>query len=158
MSRINEKIIVKLGLELRLRRESLLYSQKDVAYMTGLTINTIARIEKGKGTTLHNFLLICRALNLQPRTLFEYDIDLTPLNAINPDSKHRIEVTQRLDKLVNNSTFFDTPRRVSDVITELESDQNDSNKFSVYLTGYCQEDVLEYEKVGNYKRYKKKSK
>lgn len=123
--------------------------------MTGLTVNTISALEKGKGSSLNNFLLICRALKTQPKEIFYNDIDLTPLYTLPPSTKRRIDITQKLDELVNNSDFFDTPKRVSEVIEKLDSDKRESNKFSVYLTGYCKEGELEYIKEGNFKRYVK---
>lgn len=58
--------------------------------------------------------------------------------------------------MVHESDFFDAPKRVAEVLEKLESDKRDSNKYSVYLTGYCKEGALEYIKEGNIKRYKKK--
>lgn len=156
MSVTNKEVLIKLGDVVRQRREVLSYSQGDVADMTGLTINTILFLEKGRGTTLNNFLLICRALQIQPRDLFESDIELTPLFALPPESQKRVEKNQKLDHLVYDSDFFETPRRVSDVIKELNADKADSNKYSVYLTGYCKEGELDYIKEGNYKKYLKK--
>lgn len=124
--------------------------------MTGLTVNTISALEKGKGSSLNNFLLICRALKTQPQEIFHNDIDLTPLYPLPPSTKRRIDITQKLDELVNNSDFFHTPKRVSEVIEKLDSDKRESNKFSVYLTSYCKEGELEYIKEGNFKRYVKK--
>ncbi|UZJ65238.1 helix-turn-helix domain-containing protein [Sphingobacterium sp. KU25419] len=158
MSSNNENIILDIGIRFRMRRDELHYSQRDVAQMTGLTTNTIAAVEKGKGTTIYNFLSICGALKIQPKSIFEKEIDLKPLYDIEPESKRRIEITQKLDDLVYNSDFFDTQRRVSEVLAKLKSDKNDSNKFSVYLTEYCKHGILEYQKVGNFKLYRKKLK
>jgi len=126
--------------------------------MTGLTINSISGIERGKNSSLSNFLLICRALHIQPRHIFEKDIDLTPLYNLPPESKKRIDTTKKLDELVNDTDFFQIPKRVSEVLEKLDSDKRDSNKFSVYLTGYCKEGALEYIKEGNIKKYKKSKK
>lgn len=156
MSVTNKEVLIKLGDIIRQRREVLSYSQGDVADMTGLTINTILFLEKGRGTTLNNFLLICRALQIQPRDLFASDIELTPLFALPPESQKRVQKNQKLDHLVYYSDFFETPKRVSDVIKELGADKADSNKYSVYLTGYCKEGGLDYVKEGNYKKYLKK--
>ncbi len=156
MRDINKQILHNIGGLLRNRREELSYSQRDVASMTGLTVNSISTFEKGKGTSLSNFLLICRALQIQPKLVFKEHIDLTPLYNLPPDAKKRIETTRKLDNLVRNSDFFDTAKRVSDVLEQLDSDKRDSNKFSVYLTGYCKEGELEYVKEGKIKRYKKK--
>lgn len=156
VSGINREILKRIGSEVRIRREALSYSQNDIANMTGLTVNTIFALESGKGATLNNFLLICRALKTQPKDFFSDDIDLTPLYPLPPSSKHRIDITQRLDELISSTDFFDTPRRVSEVIEELESDPRESNKFSVYLTTYCKEGALEYKREGHIKRYVKK--
>ncbi|TDQ82833.1 helix-turn-helix transcriptional regulator [Sphingobacterium yanglingense] len=156
MIAVNKDILKVLGEKIRIRREELSYSQNDVADLTGLTTITVLALEKGRGTTLNNFLLICRALQIQPRDLFESDIELTPLFALPPESQKRVEKNQKLDHLVYDSDFFETPRRVSDVIKELNADKADSNKYSVYLTGYCKEGGLDYIKEGNYKKYLKK--
>ncbi|WP_166332314.1 helix-turn-helix domain-containing protein [Sphingobacterium chungjuense] len=153
MTESNKLILRKLGGLLRSRREYLSYSQRDVASMTGLTMTTIAAMERGSGSTMHNFLLVCRALNFQPRKFFSEDIDLTPLYNISPQAKSRIDLRTKLDRLVSESDFFTTPRRVSEVLEELDYDTSVSNKFSVYLTAYCREGELEYFKTGNVKRY-----
>lgn len=155
MADINENILVEIGGELRIQREKIYYTLKDVANMTGLTTNTVAAIERGKGSSLNNFILICRALKIQPHKIFKKEIDLTPLYNIPPESKRRIELTKELDDLVYNSNFFEIPRRVSDIIQQLNANKDQSNKFSVYLSGYCEEGTLEYEKHGNYKEYRK---
>jgi transcriptional regulator with XRE-family HTH domain len=156
MGYTNENILEEVGEQLRVQREKIYYTLKDVANMTGLTINTIAAIERGKGASLNNFILICRALKIQPHTIFKKPIDLTPLYNIPPESKRRIELTKELDDLVYNSNFFEIPRRVSEIIQQLNANKEQSNKFSVYLSSYCAEGTLEYEKHGNYKEYRKK--
>lgn len=156
MGYINENILEEIGEQLRIQREKIYYTLKDVANMTGLTTNTIAAIEKGKGASLNNFILICRALKIQPNSIFKKPIDLTPLYNIPPESKRRIELTKELDDLVYNSNFFEVPRRVSEIIHQLNGNKEQSNKFSVYLSSYCAEGTLEYEKHGNYKEYRKK--
>jgi len=154
--RLNKDTLTAIGNFLRKRREELAYSLTDVANMTGLTVNTIASLEKGKGTTLNNFLFVCRALALQPREVFADDIGLNPPYPLPPNAKKRIETTQKLDELILNTDFFTTPRRVADVLQKLESDRKESNKFSVYLTGYCKEGKLDYIKEGPIKWYVKK--
>ena len=76
MGDINEHILEEIGEQLRIQREKIYYTLKDVANMTGLTTNTIAAAEKGKGASLNNFILICRALKIQPHTIFKKEIDL----------------------------------------------------------------------------------
>lgn len=153
---INQDVLISIGAILRARREGLSLSLNDIANMTGLTVNTISALEKGKGSTINNFILICRALKIQPKEVFISDIELAPLYNLPPSTKRRIDITKKLDELVNHSDFFHTPKRVAEVIEELDSDKSDSNKFSVYLSTYCKEGELEYIKEGNIKRYVKK--
>lgn len=156
MSEINQEILIEIGRRVRDRRDEKAYSQKDISNMTGLTVNMISNFENGKGATLNNFLLICRALGLQPREILDGDIALTPPYNLPPESRRRIEVTRKLDKLVTESDFFETPRRVAEVIKEVGHDKSESNKFSVYLSGYCKEGHLDYIKAGKIKKYVKR--
>ncbi|MFD2968561.1 helix-turn-helix domain-containing protein [Sphingobacterium bambusae] len=156
MSTINKEILKEIGINIKSRREEISYSQKDLSNMTGLTINMISTFENGKGATLNNFLLICRALKIQPKDILHNNIDLEPLYDLPPESKRRIEGTRKLDDLVVHTDFFDFPKRVSEVLKKLDYDKSQSNKFSVYLSGYCKEGKLEYIKEGNIKKYRKK--
>lgn len=156
MSEINQEILIEIGRRVRDRRDEKAYSQKDISNMTGLTVNMISNFENGKGATLNNFLLICRALGIQPREILDGDIALTPPYNLPPESRRRIEVTRKLDKLVTESDFFETPRRVAEVIKEVGHDKSESNKFSVYLSGYCKEGHLDYIKAGKIKKYVKR--
>ncbi|SMG31221.1 helix-turn-helix transcriptional regulator [Sphingobacterium psychroaquaticum] len=155
MSNYNKETLLRIGKLLKKHREERSFSQGDVATMTGLTITTIFSVEKGRGTSLSNFLLICQALGIQPRDIFVKDLVLTPPFEAPPGAGYRNETARKLDELVY-SNFFDTPKRVSDVLRELEIDKKDSNKFSVYLTAYCKEGALEYVKEKNIKKYSRK--
>lgn len=156
MGDINENILQVIGTLLRRQREKLYYSLQDVANMSGLSKNTVSAIEKGKGASLDNFILICRALKIQPQALFSTPIDLTPLYNIPPESKRRNELTKELHELVYHSDFFDMPRRVAEVIKQMGAPKEHSNKFSVYLASYCKDGTLKYTKHGNYKLYRRK--
>ena len=157
VSDLNRDILLRIGEKIRQQREAMSFSMNDVANMTDLTVNTVASLEKGKGSTLNNLLLICRALSIQPRDLFNEDIDLTPLYDLPPVSRRRLNTTQKLDELVYHTEFFAVPRRVSEVISETNGDRRDSNKYSVYLSNYCKEGELAYFKDGHIKRYVKKN-
>ncbi len=153
----NKQILIDIGKRLRIRREELSFSQRDISQMTGLTVNTISAIENSGKATLNSFLLVCRALKTQPKAIFSTDIPLDTLYDLPPESRKKMEITRKLDELVFSSDFFDKPRRVSEVIRELGVDPAVSNRFSVYLTSYCKEGSLEFLREGNIKRYKKKS-
>ncbi|WP_293947101.1 MULTISPECIES: helix-turn-helix domain-containing protein [unclassified Sphingobacterium] len=146
-----------IGLRFRARRNELYYSLKDVSNLTGISTGTLNGIERGKDLTLTNFLILCRSLEIQPKTFFQSDIELIPPYSLPPDVQERISINKKLDDLVYYSDFFNSPKRVSDVLKELNIDKSQSNKFSVYLSAYCEEGALEYEQQGNYKVYRKKA-
>ena len=156
VSTINKKALIELGKQLRARREACNYAQRDISQMTGITINTISALENGHGATLNNFLLICRAVNTQPKDIFQWDMDLTPEYVLPPFERKRIEISMKLKNLIFQTDFFNEPKRVSEVIHRLDSNKKESNKFSVYLSGYCKEGALEYIRVGNIKKYLRK--
>lgn len=152
---INKDFLENMGARLRLRREELRFSQRHVADQTGITMNTISAIENGKGGTLNNLLLICRALKIQPRDVMAADLKLTSVFELSPESSRRLAITKQLEELIFHTDFFDQPRRVSEVIENLGLDSSLSNRFSVYLTSYCKEGVLEYVRSGHVKKYRK---
>lgn len=145
----------KIGLILKHKRVSLSFSQKEVAEMTGLTVNTISRLEQSGNISLQNLLLVCQALQLQPRDLFWEDIHLTPPYEILPSSRKRLDLSRKLDQLVNDSPFFLEGKRVAEVLVELKENSNISNKVSVLLSQYCKKGQLTYFMDGPIKRYQK---
>ena len=153
----NKQTLLKIAGYLRNRREALSYSQRDVSEMTGLTVNTISNMENNGKATLNSFLLVCRALNLQPKEVFSDDIVLEPHFNLPPSSKKRLELTRQLEELIYHSDFFDDAKRVADVTRELGVDPSLSNRISVFLGSYCKKGSLEYFREGKINRYKKKS-
>lgn len=153
----NIDILSRIGDVFRQRRIELRFSQKDLSNLSGLTTNTISAIENGAGTSLDNFFTICRALKLQPQDVLPKNLELTPLYNLPPESQKKLELTVRLEKLIKESDFFDRPKRVSEVLDALKLNRSISNRFSVYLTGYCRDGLLEYTKTGKVKYYKRKN-
>ncbi len=145
----------KIGLIIKKRRVSCSYSQREVSEMTGLTVNTISRLEASGNISLHNLLLVCQALKMQPRELFSEDISLQPPYEMLPSSKKRLELSNKLHKLVMDDSFFSNPKRVSEVIRELKEDPKISNKLSVLLTQYCKQGHLGFVMKGAIKKYHK---
>jgi Helix-turn-helix. len=152
-----DKVLLEtIGLRFRAKRNDLYYSLRDLSHLTGISTGTLNGIEKGKDLTLTNFLILCRSLEIQPSTFFKNEIAFHPPYALPPDAQERIMLSKKLDDLVYHSDFFLSARRVAEVLTQLGIDKSQSNKFSVYLTSYCEEGTLVYEQHGNYKTYRKK--
>ncbi|WP_343564570.1 helix-turn-helix transcriptional regulator [Sphingobacterium sp.] len=144
-----------IGLRFRTRRNELYYSLRDVSNLTGISTGTLNGIEKGRDLTMTNFLLLCHSLEIQPKDFFQDDITFNPPYSLSPDVQERISINKKLDQLVYHSDFFHQPKRVAEVLHKLEIDKTYSNKFSVYLSAYCEEGTLAYEQQGNYKEYRK---
>lgn len=141
---------------MRNRRENLAYSQRDVSQMTGLTVNTISGMENRGTATLNTFLLVCRALEIQPREIFAEDILLEPLYELPPSIRKQKTVSRQLDDLVFHSDYFNEDKRVADVTHILELDPALSGQISVYLTNLCKKGTLEYSRKGKINFYRKK--
>lgn len=156
MTEKDREKLASIGLRFRARRNELYYSLRDLSNLTGISTGTLNGIEKGKDLTLTNFLVLCHSLQIQPKTFFENDIAFDSPYSLPPEVQERIAVSKNLDNLVYNSDFFNTPKRVAEVLHELGVDRSQSNKFSVYLSAYCEEGALEYEQLHNYKKYRKK--
>ncbi|GAA4185676.1 helix-turn-helix transcriptional regulator [Sphingobacterium ginsenosidimutans] len=153
----NKHRLERIGLRFRTKRNELYYSLRDVSNLTGISTGTLNGIEKGRDLTMTNFLLLCHSLEIQPKVFFQDDITFNPPYSLSPDVQERISINKKLDQLVYHSNFFHRPKRVAEVLNELEIDKSQSNKFSVYLSAYCEEGALEFEQQGNYKEYWKKS-
>ncbi|MDR3010328.1 MAG: helix-turn-helix domain-containing protein [Sphingobacterium sp.] len=152
-----DKVLLEtIGLRFRAKRNDLYYSLRDLSHLTGISTGTLNGIEKGKDLTLTNFLILCQTLEIQPNTFFQHEIAFQAPYSLPPDAQERILLSKKLDDLVYHSDFFHTARRVSEVLSQLGIDKSQSNKFSVYLTSYCEEGALVYEQHGNYKTYLKK--
>lgn len=147
---------VKVGAKIRQRRLAKMYSQKDVADLTGLSVNTISAIENGANFTAHNFYLLFNALEIHPRDLYDIDVELEPKYVLPPKSQTRIEISSNLENLVVRSDFFEEPKRVAEVLHELELDPSLSKNFSVYLSAYCRKGKLVVLQDGKVNRYQKK--
>ncbi|MGJ1414436.1 helix-turn-helix transcriptional regulator [Sphingobacterium thalpophilum] len=152
----DKALLETIGLRFRAKRNDLYYSLRDLSHLTGISTGTLNGIEKGKDLTLTNFLTLCRSLEIQPTVFFQHDIVFNSPYSLPPDAQERITLSKKLDDLVYHSDFFHSARRVSEVLVQLGIDKSQSNKFSVYLTNYCEEGALVYQQHGNYKIYRKK--
>ncbi len=156
MANEDKKLLEIIGLRFRAKRNDLYYSLRDLSHLTGISTGTLNGIEKGRDLTLTNFLILCRSLEIQPKIFFQHDIIFNAPYTLPPDAKERIALSKKLDDLVYRSDFFRSARRVAEVLSHLGIDKSQSNKFSVYLTSYCEEGALISEQHGNYKTYRKK--
>ncbi len=59
-----KQALIEIGARLRRQRLNLDKSQKEIADKAGIGINSVARLEDGKGTTLTNFIRVLNALEV----------------------------------------------------------------------------------------------
>lgn len=57
-----EQALCEIGTRLKRRRLNMDRSQKEIADRAGIGINSVARLEDGKGATLANFIRVLNAL------------------------------------------------------------------------------------------------
>lgn len=141
---------------MRNRRESLGYSQRDVSQMTGLTVNTISGLENRGTANLNTFLLVCRALKIQPKEIFAEDILLEPRYELSPTIRKQKAVYKQLEDVVFHSNFLNEDRRVADLTRLLELDPALSGQISVYLASLCEKGILEFSRRGRINFYRKR--
>ena len=73
----DEEFIGALAKRLREIRLSKGISQEQLSYSSKLEFSQISRIERGKiNTSISQIAAICKALKIQPKELFDFDIDL----------------------------------------------------------------------------------
>jgi transcriptional regulator with XRE-family HTH domain len=71
----NERFIKEFGKRLRFVRKEKGLSQETLAHLSDLELSQINRIELGKiNTSLSQVAVICDALQIQPKVLFEFDL------------------------------------------------------------------------------------
>ena len=81
-----KEALTEIGMRLKRRRLNMDISQKEIAEKAGIGINSVARLEDGKGSTLANFIRILNALD----AMKDFDAFL-PVPAISPIQLARMQ-------------------------------------------------------------------
>jgi transcriptional regulator with XRE-family HTH domain len=72
---VNKKKIKSFGKRLAEVRKSKNITQEDLSYRSDLSLSQIARIETGViNTSLNTIFIICEALEVDPKELFDFKI------------------------------------------------------------------------------------
>lgn len=109
---------VAFGQHLRHLREERVWSQRQLAAISGIDETQISRVENGtQSANLQTILALSQALGRYPKQLFEFEFDYQ----LNEDFNkyHQMEPTIPTTSIVTRlaqTSFFDTPRSVADVI------------------------------------------
>ena len=92
MSKMDEQInetLIYVGKRIRAERERLKLTREDMEELTGVSVDTIKRIEAGKPATTENLLRIVMALDVPISILFP------------APSRDKIAIRQEIDKLMD---------------------------------------------------------
>ncbi|HZH55363.1 MAG TPA: helix-turn-helix domain-containing protein [Sphingobacteriaceae bacterium] len=143
MDETSKWVLEKLGQRIRERREELHYSQKQIADMTGLSNNTISKIEQGNNLAIDKLVLVCQAIKIQPRDLFEEDIPLVSPYSLAPEEEERRTFNLAVENMVDKTDYLYSPRRVSEMLREMGQPSSKSRPLSVQLKRYCKNGKLE---------------
>lgn len=75
---VDKKSIKLLGKKVAAVRKEKELTQQALAYETGLSLSQIARIETGViNTTLNTIFIIAKALEIEPKELFDFPVTAT---------------------------------------------------------------------------------
>lgn len=159
MGKYYDELSVKLiGEQIRKFRKDRGYSLEDLAALTGFTVNTISSIENGGETTLSYLIAICQAMNIHPKQVLDIPIELNPRFELPPNRKNRTLLTNRINKLLNETDFFDEPKLVVSVVNEFIHHYGfnpDSSEISAALKKLSEDGKLVYSKTGRKNLYLK---
>ena len=154
----DENAVKQIGERIRKLRKDLGYSLEDLAALTGFTVNTISSIENGGDTTISYLIAICQAIEVHPKEILEIDLELIPRFELPPNRRNRTLLTNRINKLLNETDFFDEPKLVVSVVNEFIHHYGfnpDSSEVSAALKRLSDDGKLIYSKSGRKNVYLK---
>ena len=151
----------QIGERIRIFRKDRGYSLEDIAALTGFTVNTISSIENGGDTTLSYLIAISQAIGVHPKQLLDISVELIPRFELPPNRKNRPLLTNRINKLLNETDFFDEPKLVVSVVHEFAHHYGfnpDSSEISAALKKLSEDGKLVYSKTGRKNLYRRAKK
>ncbi|HXI01345.1 MAG TPA: helix-turn-helix transcriptional regulator [Sphingobacteriaceae bacterium] len=157
----DERSAKQIGEQIRTYRKDRGYSLEDVASLTGFTVNTISSIENGGDTTVSYLIAICQGIGVYPKQVLDIEMELKSRFELPPSRKHRSLLTNRINKLLNQTNFFDEPKLVVSVVNEFIHHYGfnpDSSEISTALKKLSDEGKLVYSKTGRKNLYIKSKK
>ncbi|UNY98351.1 helix-turn-helix domain-containing protein [Zhouia spongiae] len=117
----NEKILSIIGKRIRDQRKIKELEIEDVAEMTGFTYNTISNIENGSETYFSYFVEVCLAIDIHPKEMLDFDIQVKPRRKLSPQRREKSRLTYRIKGYIENG-YFQTLRTTKDVVIKLKEE------------------------------------
>lgn len=152
----NKKETKKIGQRIQDLREEKELSIEDVASMTGFTWKTIKAVESGANADTSHLIEIGKAIGVHPKELFDVPMEIKARYKLSPKRLASNKLTHRITKLATEGNFFDKPRFVKDVISQLKEDFDiDANTahVSMVLKRLSKAGALKYSKAGRLNHY-----
>lgn len=152
----NEEFLKEVGKRLKAFRLQQSLEIEDVSEMTGFTYNTIKNVEDGNEMTLSYFVEICKAIQISPKQLLDFDIDPATRFELTPTRKEKSRLTARIKAFVEHEYFIEE-RTAQDIVQELKEEygvQTTTAAVSVILNRLVDDGVLEAKKETRVHLYK----
>ena len=124
MANYRDKLLLQeLGKRLKTQRLKMKLEIKDVSEKTGFSAYTIRNVESGNETTISYFTQICKAINIHPKIIFDFPMELKSRNEASPARVEKTRLTNRIRDFIK-ANYFSEYRGAADVKIKLESDYN----------------------------------
>lgn len=135
------------------------FSIDDISDMTGYGKSRISVIENGGETTTSHLIEIAKAIGVHPKEIFDIPFLIKPRYKLSPKRQERNRLTFRINKLYEETGFFNSPVFVKNVDQFLRDEYNikaNSSAISQILKRLVTEGKLKYVKAGRQNQYSKK--
>tara|TARA_B100000678_G_scaffold218034_1_gene185403 strand:+ start:617 stop:1105 length:489 start_codon:yes stop_codon:yes gene_type:complete len=156
----SKKALKVIGNRIAEERQKQNLEISDIADQSGLSYNTIAKIENGQDALFSSFIEVCYALNLHPKEILKVELTVRPKNKLSPTRKEKSRLTSRIKNLIEKG-HFDSWQGTSDVVKKLQENFNvrtESKNVSSILRRLNSESYLLVQRNGRKNLYKIKNK
>jgi transcriptional regulator with XRE-family HTH domain len=111
----NRKETSRIGKNIRKLRMEAGFSIDDISDMTGYGKSRISIIENGGETTTSHLIEIAKAIGVHPKEIFNIPFLIKPRYRLSPKRQGRSRLTFRINKLYEETDFFNSPIFVKEV-------------------------------------------
>ena len=135
------------------------FSIDDISDMTGFGKSRISIIENGGETRTSHLVEIAKAIGVHPSEILNIPFDIRPKYKLSPKRRERDMLTFRINKLHDETDFFDASVFTKDVVQSLKAEYKikaSSSAVSQVLKRLVSEGKLKYSKVGRQNCYSRK--
>ena len=155
----NKKETKRIGQHIRKLRMEAGLSIDDISDMTGFGKSRISIIENGGETRTSHLVEIAKAIGVHPSEILNIPFDIRPKYKLSLKRRERDMLTFRINKLFDETEFFNTSVFTKDVVQVLRDEYKikaSSSAVSQVLKRLASDDKLKYSKVGRQNIYSRK--